>query len=142
MNHCLVAFLRRIANPAGLDLEAMLYQVRTLTLASFHLCFSMHSDHLLMMFVLGGVGLCPVCSLMRNRVIQSHGLAGPTSVNFFTDWHVTSSLAQIDFSLQAKLQGIASCIGMLTNPECATATALHSMQHDLSLSIWSQPYVG
>jgi len=75
VNHCLVAFLRRIADPAGLDLEAMLYQVRTL--ASFHFCFSMHDDHFLLMIVSVCVGLCPVCSVMKDRVIPSHGLAGP-----------------------------------------------------------------
>jgi len=69
VNHCLAAFLRRIANPAGLDLEAMLYQVRTLTLASFHFCFSTHGDHLPMMIVFVCVGLCPVCSLMKDSVI-------------------------------------------------------------------------
>lgn len=31
LNHCLVAYLRRIADPAGLDLEPMLYQVPLLT---------------------------------------------------------------------------------------------------------------
>ncbi len=77
VNHCLVAFLRRIADPAGLDLEAMLYQVRTVPLANFHFCSSMHNDHLLMTPVLVCVSLCPVCSLMKGRVIQSHGLAGP-----------------------------------------------------------------
>ena len=72
VNHCLIAFLRRIADPAGLDLEAMLYQVRTLVLASVHFCLSTHSDCFLLMIVFVCVSLGLVCSVMR----QSHGLAG------------------------------------------------------------------
>ena len=77
VNHCLVAFLRRIADPAGLDLEAMLYQVRILLLASFHFCSSMHNDHFLLMNVFECVSLGLVWCLIKNRTIQSHGLAGP-----------------------------------------------------------------
>lgn len=65
MNHCLVAFLRRIADPAGLDLEVMLYQVRTLTLTSFHFCSFMHDDHLRLMIVFLCVSLGLVDSVMR-----------------------------------------------------------------------------
>ena len=31
LNHCIVSFLRRLADPDGLNLEPMLYQVRKLT---------------------------------------------------------------------------------------------------------------
>ena len=30
MNHCLVAFLQRVADPSGINMEPMLYQVRRL----------------------------------------------------------------------------------------------------------------